>query len=263
MSKKTVAKRLAKTLAKTCVSTLLVGGISLGSGLALAKDKVRFATEGAWAPFNFIDSSGKPQGFDVDIAYALCAKMDADCVVTTQDWDGLIPALKVKKFDAIIASMSITKERAKQVDFTDPYYSGGLRFVAAKGQAFDTSKAGLKGKVIGAQRATVAGQYLEDQLADVVKVKLYDTNDNVYLDLKSGRLDGALSDELPTYEWLKSDAAKDFEYKGEAFAKDDKIAIAVRKGDKLRAKINKALAEIIADGTYADINAKYFPFSIY
>ena len=248
---------------KTLVGTLLVTGMALGSGMALAKDKIRFVTEGAWAPFNFIDSSGIAQGFDVDIALALCAKMDAECTMQTQDWDGLIPALKVKKFDAIIASMSITEERAKQVDFTEHYYSGGLRFVAAEGKPFDTSKEGLKGKVIGAQRATVAGLYLEDNLADVVEIKLYDTNDNVYLDLKSGRLDGALSDELPTYEWLQSEAADGYEYKGEAFAKDDKIAIAVRKGDKLREKLNKALAEIIADGTYAKINAKYFPFPIY
>ncbi len=254
---------IKKTFKNAVISTLLIAGVSMTSGAAMAKDKIRFATEGAWAPFNFIDSSGKPQGFDVDIANALCEKLDADCSMQTQDWDGLIPALKVKKFDAIIASMSITEERAKQVDFSDYYYSGGLRYVAAKGKPFDTSKAGLKGKVIGAQRATVGGLYLEDNLADVVEVKLYDSNDNVYLDLKSGRLDGALSDELPTYEWLKSEAAEGFEYKGEAFAKDDKIGIAVRKGDKLREKLNKALAEIIADGTYAKINAKYFPFSIY
>ena len=254
---------IKKTFKNAVISTLLIAGVSMTSGAAMAKDKIRFATEGAWAPFNFIDSSGTPQGFDIDIANALCAKLDAECTIQTQDWDGLIPALKVKKFDAIIASMSITADRAKQVDFSDHYYSGGLRYVAAKDQSFETSKDGLKGKVIGAQRATIAGLYLEDNLADVVKIKLYDNNDNVYLDLKSGRLDGALSDELPTYEWLKSDAAKGFEYKGEAFAKDDKIAIAVRKGDKLREKLNKALAEIIADGTYAKINAKYFPFPIY
>ncbi|MFT6914616.1 MAG: lysine-arginine-ornithine-binding protein [Motiliproteus sp.] len=262
--KTNIRKNLNKSLKSIVINGLLITTVSLSSGMALAQDKIRFATEGAWAPFNFIDSSGTAKGFDVDIANALCARMDADCSMQTQDWDGLIPALKVKKFDAIIASMSITAERAEQVDFTDRYYSGGLRFVAAKGEVFDTSKAGLKGKVIGAQRATVAGLYLEDQLAGVVEMKLYDNNDNVYLDLKSGRLDGALSDELPTYDWLKSDAAQGFEYKGEAFAKDDKIAIAVRKGDdKLRKQLNKALAEIIADGTYAKINAQYFPFSIY
>ncbi len=248
---------------KKLIAALSLTAATLGTGMSQAADKVRIATEGAWAPFNYIDASGKAQGFDVDIANALCDKLGYECTIVTQDWDGLIPALNVKKFDAIVASMSITKERMKQVDFTDPYYSGGLRYLAAKGKSFDTSEAGLKGKVIGAQRATVAGLYLEDNLADVVSIKLYDNNDAVYLDLQAGRLDGALSDELPTYNWLQSDAGKDFEFKGEAFAKDDKIGIAVRKGDKLRMKFNRALAEILNDGTYEKINAKYFPFSIY
>ena len=248
---------------KKLIATLSLTAFALSSTVAQASDKIRIATEGAWAPFNFIDASGKPQGFDVDIANALCQKMKVECEIVTQDWDGLIPALKVKKFDAIVASMSITEERMKQVDFSDPYYSGGLRYLAAKGKSFDTSKAGLKGKVIGAQRATVAGLFLEDNLADVVEIKLYDNNDAVYLDLQAGRLDGALSDELPTFSWLKSEAGKNFEFKGEAFAKDDKIGIAVRKGDKLRAKLNKALNKILNDGTYEKINAKYFPFSIY
>ena len=255
-----ISKNLIATLSLTAAA---LSASLLPSTAAQAADKIKIATEGAWAPFNFIDESGKPQGFDVDIANALCAKMKTECEIVTQDWDGLIPALKVKKFDAIVASMSITKDRMKQVDFTDPYYSGGLRYLAAKGKSFDTSKAGLKGEVIGAQRATVAGLYLEDNLADVVEIKLYDNNDAVYLDLQAGRLDGALSDELPTYNWLKSDAGKDFEFKGDAFAKDDKIGIAVRKGDKLRNRLNKALMQILNDGTYEKINAKYFPFSIY
>ncbi len=251
------------TLKKALAAALMVAAATAGSSMALAGDKLRIATEGAWAPFNFIDASGEAKGFDVDIAKALCEKMQAQCSIVTQDWDGLIPGLKVKKFDAVIASMSITEERLRQVDFTDPYYTGGLRYVAAEDKPFDTSKEGLKGKVIGAQRSTVASQYLEDNMADVVEIKLYDTNDAVYLDLKSGRLDGALSDELPTYEWLKSEAAKGFGYKGPAFAKDDKIGIAVRKGDALRERMNEALQEILADGTYDVINAKYFPFSIY
>ena len=236
---------------------------TLASTAAMAGDKIRIATEGAWAPFNYVDEKGNLAGFDVDIANALCAEMKADCTVVAQDWDGMIPALKVRKFDAIVASMSITEERLKQVDFTNHYYSGGLRFMGAKGKGLETTKAGLKGKVIGAQRSTFGGQYLEDNLGDVVKVKLYDTQEAVYLDLIAGRLDGAISDELPTYDWLKSDQGKSFEYKGEAFAKNDKIGIAIRKNDALKEKFNKALQAIIDNGTYEKINAKYFPFSIY
>ncbi|MTI13094.1 ABC transporter substrate-binding protein [Sansalvadorimonas verongulae] len=236
---------------------------TLASTAAMAGDKIRIATEGAWAPFNYVNEKGQLAGFDVDIANALCAEMKADCTVVAQDWDGMIPALRVRKFDAIVASMSITEERLKQVDFTDHYYSGGLRFMGAKGKVLDTSKMGLKGKVIGAQRSTVGGQYLEDKLSDVVKVKLYDTQEAVYLDLIAGRLDGAISDELPTYDWLKSDQGKNFEYKGEPFAKNDKIGIAIRKNDALKQKFNKALQAIIDNGTYEKINAKYFPFPIY
>lgn len=250
-------------LKKIALGSALLLGATISSFSASAADKVRFVTEGAWAPFNFIDSAGAPQGFDVDIARALCAKMETDCEILTQDWDGLIPGLKVRKFDAIIASMSITEERLKVVDFTDKYYSGGLRYMGRVGDTVDIKD--LAGKTVGAQRATIAAQYLEDNLADKIDLKLYDNQDNVYLDLVSGRLDIVLSDELPTYNWLKTaEGASKFEFKGDAFMKNDEIGIAVRKSDsKLKAKINEALAEIIADGTYQKINAKYFPFSIY
>ncbi len=244
---------------KACV---VIAGVIVGP-VTMAGDKLRIATEGAWAPFNYVDKNGSLAGFDVDIANALCARMKADCEIVAQDWDGMIPSLKVRKFDAIVASMSMTEDRLKQVDFTDRYYSGGLRFMGPKGKDLDTTSTGLKGKVIGAQRATVGGQFLEDNLADIVEIKLYDTQEGVYLDLLAGRLDGALSDELPTWNWLSSDQGKGFEFKGESFAKDDRIGIAVRKNDPLKAKLNKALKEIRADGTYDRINKKYFPFSIY
>ena len=166
-----------------------------------------------------------------------------------------------RKYDAIIASMSITPERSRVVDFSDTYYSNSLIFVAPKSSKFSPSA--VKGKVIGAQRATIAGQYLEDNLSSKVTVKLYDTQDNAYLDLSSGRLDAIVSDQLPAYDWLRSKEGQAFEFKGEKIDIDDKIGIAVRKNDKLREKMNKALQDILADGTYDRINAKYFPFSIY
>lgn len=238
--------------------------IAVASSLSVqAADKIRFATEGAWAPFNFIDSTGMPQGFDVDIARALCSRMEADCDIVTQDWDGLIPGLKVRKFDAIVASMSITEDRLKVVDFTNKYYSGGLRFMGRIGEVLDLND--LDGKTIGAQRATLGAQYLEDNFTGKADLKFYDNQDNVYLDLLSGRLDIVLSDELPTYNWLKTtEGASKFEFKGDSFMKSDEIGIAIRKGDTtLKAKLNKALDEMIADGTYQKINARYFPFSIY
>jgi polar amino acid transport system substrate-binding protein len=189
--------------------------------------------------------------------------MKADCEIVAQDWDGIIPGLRARKYDAIIASMSITKERLRVVDFSEKYYSNVLAFVAPKGKALETSKQGLKGLTIGAQRATIAGQRLEDVYGDVVNVKLYDTQDNAYLDLNSGRLDAILSDKFPAYDWLRSDDGKGFEFKGADIDIDDKIAIAVRKGDKLKDELSAAIKAIVENGKYEEINQKYFPFSIY
>ncbi|VXC18581.1 arginine transporter subunit; periplasmic-binding component of ABC superfamily [Pseudomonas sp. 8AS] len=246
-----------KKILVTAIATLAFGSS------AIAADKLKIGTEGAYPPFNLIDASGKVGGFDVDIANALCAQMKVECEVVTSDWDGIIPALNAKKFDAIVASMSITDERKQAVDFTVPYYTNKLQYVAAKGSDLKTDKASLKGKVIGAQRATMAGTWLEDNMGDVVDIKFYDTQENAYLDLTSGRLDGVLADKFVNWEWIKSDAGKGFEFKGEPVFDNDKIGIAVRKGDPLQAQLNAALQTIIADGTYQKINAKYFPFSIY
>jgi len=237
--------------------------LALGTS-AVAADKLKVGTEGAYPPFNLIDASGKVVGFDIDIANALCAEMKVECEIVTSDWDGIIPALNAKKFDMIVASMSITEERKQAVDFTNPYYTNKLQFIAPKSSDLKTDKASLKGKVIGAQRATIAGTWLEDNLGDVVEIKLYDTQENAYLDLNSGRVDGVLADKFVNWEWLKSDAGKDYEFKGEPVFDNDKIAIAVRKGDTaLTTNLDAALKAIVDNGTYKQINDKYFPFSIY
>ena len=246
---------------KKVLATVSLVAATVTAPFALAADNIRIATEGAYAPFNFIDESGKLKGFDVDIANALCEKMKAKCTIVAQDWDGIIPGLMARKYDAVIASMSITEERSRVVDFSAPYYSNSLIFVAPKNSKFSPDN--VKGKVIGAQRATIAGQYLEDNLGSKVTMKLYDTQDNAYLDLASGRLDAIVSDQLPAYDWLRSSEGQAFEFKGEKIDINDKIGIAVRKGDKLRVDMNKALEAILADGTYDRINAKYFPFSIF
>lgn len=246
-----------------CKTLIMTAALALSCS-AVAAEKMKIGTEGAYPPFNLIDASGKVVGFDLDVAQALCAKMKVECEVVTSDWDGIIPALNAKKFDFLAASMSITDERKNAVDFTNPYYTNKLQFVAPKSVDFKTDKASLNNKVIGAQRSTIAGTWLEDNLDGVVDIKLYDTQENAYLDLTSNRIDGMLADTFVQWEWLKSDAGKDFEFKGEPVFENDKIGIAVRKGeDALRERLNKALAEIVADGTYQKINDKYFPFSVY
>lgn len=250
---------MKKMLSKLAMVAMMTG-VALAAAPAHA-DKLKIATEGAYAPFNFIDSSGALQGFDVDIARALCEKMKAECEIVAQDWDGIIPGLQARRYDAIVASMSITPERERVVAFTKPYYSNVLAFIGPKDKPWAT---GGEKKTLGAQRATIAGQYLEDKLGKTVDVKLYDTQDNAYLDLAAGRLDGLVSDKFPAYDWLKSEAGQAFEFKGADIDIDDKIAIAVRKQDKeLRENLSKAIEAIVADGTYKTINERYFPFSIY
>lgn len=245
------------------VALAAVAALGLMSASAEAADKIRIGTEGAYPPFNMVDDKGELQGFDVDIAKALCDRMGAECTFVKQDWDGIIPALMERKFDAIVASMSITEERKKAVDFTEHYWTNKLQFIGKKGMALDTSDAGLKGKAVGAQRATISGDWLEANRKGA-DIKLYDTQENAYLDLAAGRVDAILADALVNYDWLKSDAGKDFEFKGDPVFDGDLIGIAVRKGDTaLQEKLNAAIKAIVADGTYAKINAKYFPFSIY
>ena len=242
----------------------LAAAVTLAFSAGAMAETLKMGIEAAYPPFNNKDASGQVVGFDKEIGDALCAKMKAECSVVTSDWDGIIPALNAKKFDFLISSLSITEDRKAAVDFTDPYYSNKLQFIAPKNVDFKTDKDSLKGKTIGTQRATLAGTWLEDTYGDDIKVSLYDTQENAYLDLTSGRVDAILADKYANYDWLKTDAGKNYEFKGDPVVESDKIGIAVRKGDnELRNKLNAALKEIVADGTYKKINDKYFPFSIY
>ncbi|WP_327439111.1 ABC transporter substrate-binding protein [Pseudomonas donghuensis] len=236
------------------------------SANAMAAEKLKMGIEAAYPPFNNKDASGQVVGFDKDIGDALCAKMKVECEVVVSDWDGIIPALNAKKSDFIVSSLSITDERKQAVDFTDPYYSNKQQFIAPKNVDFKTDPKSLEGKTLGTQRATQAAIWLDDNggMDNKFKVSLYDTQENAYLDLTSGRVDALLADKYANYDWLKSDAGKNYEFKGEPVNESDKVGIAVRKGDnELRNKLNAALKEIVADGTYEKINNKYFPFSIY
>ena len=234
---------------------------------AFAADTLKMGVEGAYPPFNNKDASGQVVGFDVEIGQALCAKLKTVCEIVTSDWDGMIPSLNAGRFDFIISSMSISGEHKDEVDFTQPYYSNKLQFIAPKsndikGNTVDELKASLGGKTLGAQRATLAGTWLDTNWGSDVTVKLYDTQEGAFLDLASGQLDAILADKYVSYEWLKSSAGQAYEFKGNPVYDNDKIGIAVRKGDELRAKLNLALKQIIEDGTYKKINDKYFPFSI-
>ncbi|MDH3229452.1 MAG: ABC transporter substrate-binding protein [Alphaproteobacteria bacterium] len=243
--------------------------VGLAAGAAEAGQKVKIGTEGAYPPFNSIDKDGKLVGFDVDIAKAVCAAAEFECEFVVQDWDGIIPGLIAKKYDAIVASMSITEERKQKVDFTDKYYNTPAKFVARKGADLKITIDGLKGKVVAVQRATIHENFLRDNFGDVVTVNSYATQDEAYLDLVSGRADAGIADSVAIMDgFLSTDQGKDFQFYGPDF-NDPKwfgegVGIAVRKGDnELREKLNAAIRQIRSDGTYKKINAKYFDFDVY
>ncbi|WP_227429344.1 transporter substrate-binding domain-containing protein [Psychrobacter sp. I-STPA6b] len=221
--------------------------------------EITIATESSYKPFSYTDADGKLIGYEIDLANALCEQMKAKCEIISQDWDGLIPGLKAKKFDAIIAGMSITPERQEVVDFTDPYFENSLIFITKKGDDLKIEDlADTDGVPVGAQRSTISSQYLEDTYPKA-DVKLYDSQDSAYLDLTSGRIRGLLSDKVIGLDWLKTEPGLDFEVKGnEINTGDDTMGIALRKGDPLVGQFNAALAEIKANGQYDQIGQSYF-----
>ncbi|PKG37993.1 ABC transporter substrate-binding protein [Psychromonas sp. Urea-02u-13] len=230
---------------------------------------VRLASDFTYPPFNYKDSSGKPVGFDIEIADALCAQAKLKCEWVTQGWDGLIPGLMSRKSDVIMASMRITEQRKKRVLFTDKYYQTPASFVSKNDAGISIDKAGLTGKTIGVQLGTIHDTYVTDMFRDVATIKRYTGQDQVYLDLESGRLDAAFgnSDQL-TLAFLEKPRGANFSLVGEPVTDKAYVgegtALALRKQDKkLAEKFNKAIAEIRKNGVYDKIAASYFKFDIY
>lgn len=243
---------------KTLITTAL--GMWLAAGAAQAQDVLRIATEGAYPPFNNVTADGELVGFDVEIAKALCAAMERECEIVAQDWDGIIPGLVNDKYDAIIASMSITEERLQAINFTDPYYSNYLSIIAAEGS--DLTLDGLGDVAIGAQRSTVGSQWAEDEFGSRADVRLYDTNPAAVSDLEAGRIEAVVMDFLPANEVLSGTSG--LGYIEEKIDINDQIGIGVRKGDdELTEALNAALAAVRADGTYERISVEYFGVDIY
>jgi arginine transport system substrate-binding protein len=240
---------------KKIVLAALLAGISLS---AAAADTIRFATEASYPPFEFVDANNQIKGFDVDLANALCKEMNATCTFTNQAFDSLIPSLKFRRFDAVMAGMDITPEREKQVLFSKPYYENSALFIAQKGKVADV--AALKGKRVGVQNGTTHQKYLTDKHSDITTVP-YDSYQNAILDLKNGRIDAVFGDTAVVNEWLKQnqnltavgEKVTDKAYFGTG------LGIAVRQNNSaLQQKFNAALDKVKADGTYKTIYSKWF-----
>lgn len=252
---------------KTLLASTAFATVAAFASFAAAQDaEIRIATEGAYPPFNSTDTDGSLKGLDVDIANALCEEMKAKCTIVAQDWDGIIPGLMANRYDAIIASMSITEERKQQIDFTNKYYTTPLAVVAPN----DTDLAGvsvddMKGKVVGAQASTTQANYATDFYEKAsVEVKLYPTQDEAAADLQNGRIDALISDKFVLVDWLNGDGKDCCKLIGDVEGTETEAGIGIRKGeDELKERFNKAIDAIVADGTYGKIVAKYFPFDIY
>ncbi|MBP1873979.1 polar amino acid transport system substrate-binding protein [Ensifer adhaerens] len=235
------------------------------AGTSLAADKLSIGTEGDYAPFNYVTAGGEIKGFDYDIGQAVCAEIKVECVWSTNEWSGIIPALQAKKFDVMIASMAINEDRKKEVDFTKPYYFNAMRFIARKDLGLtDVSPEALKGKVIGTQSGSVAVEALQEFFPDS-EVKLYPTLSEVFLDMANGRLDLILEGQMALTDWLAKDDSGCCDFVGDSFILDTAQgnAMAVRKGnEELLGKLNGGLEAIMVNGTYDKIRKQYFDFDI-
>ncbi|MGH8434485.1 MAG: transporter substrate-binding domain-containing protein, partial [Pseudomonas sp.] len=201
---------------------------------------------------------------------ALCEEMKVKCQWIEQEFDGLIPALKVRKFDAVLSSLTITEERAKSVDFTNKYYHTPAKLAMKAGTVLNDPLVDLKGKKVGVQRASTFDRYATEIYAPAgIEIVRYSSQNEVFLDLVSGRVDATLADSVNIDDgFLKTDAGKGFAFVGPDI-NDVKYfgagaGIAVRKGDKaLAEKFNAAIAAIRANGKYKEVQDKYFKFDVY
>lgn len=272
------------------------GAALLGAALAITGasaqgkkwDQVRIATEGAYAPYNFMGPGGKLEGFEVDLAHALCDRMKAKCEILQQDWDGIIPALQAGKYDAIMAGMNVTDKRKEVIDFSEPYVRETNGFGAAKDgplaklpdagridltadpaaakKLVDEMKPILKGKAIGVQVSTIHANFLDKYFKDTVDIREYKTTEQHDLDLAAGRIDGIFASRAAERTTFEKPDFKGYGTVGPNFVGDVfgvGVGVGMRKNEpELKAKFNAAIEALKADGTLKSLSMKWFKTDI-
>ncbi|RXZ45461.1 transporter substrate-binding domain-containing protein [Crenobacter cavernae] len=232
---------------------------------AQAAEPIKIATDATYPPFEYIDAAGKLAGFEVDLANALCKEMNTPCEVVNQPWDGLIPGLSVKKFDAIMASMNITEERKKAVDFSKVYYFMQNRFVAKKGASSKIDAAAMKSKAIAVQTGTPQERFVTREFGKSATIKRYVNAQDPMLELASGRVDYTFGNTVQLQKgFLETQKGQGFEFVGPVFdGRRDKVlgegvAVALRKNDgELKARFDKAIDAVKQKGIFQQLLQKH------
>ncbi|SHE42895.1 amino acid ABC transporter substrate-binding protein, PAAT family (TC 3.A.1.3.-) [Modicisalibacter ilicicola DSM 19980] len=251
---------------------LLAISASLLPGQAFARDydEVRLAVDVPYEPFEYRTPEGELTGFEIDLGNAVCAELDIQCTWVEQAWDGIIPGLMARKYDAIMSSMAITEERAQQVLFSEPYYTTPSAWITSKGRDIDISdKESLEGLTVGVQRATLQDNYVTDLYGDVLEIRRYASADDVITDMETGRLDLTFMD-YPIAEAAIDIDTEESEFKRISdFIKEPEkyfgkgVGVAFRKRDKeLAGMFNEALATLKENGTYDEIMKEYFSYDV-
>ena len=263
----------------------VAAAIALSVNVASAQNrKIKVATEGAYAPWNFVNSQGKLEGFELDLGAELCKRAKLDCEFVAQDWEGIIPSLTGKKYDAIMAGMNITPKRMETISFSVSYAVGPAGFLVLKSnplakltggeinftsnlsaaeKAIEDLKPTLKGKVIGVQVSTTHAAFAEKYLKGTAEVREYKTTEQHDLDLAAGRIDAALGAHSAFQATIdKTPAGKDMTIVGPVMSGGPfglGVAVGLRKEDKdLKDAFDAAIKSAIADGMVKNLSIKWF-----
>ncbi len=238
----------------------LLLSIALASAVVASpamSETVRIGTEGAYAPYNYVDDNGKLAGYEIDLGNALCAEAGLTCEFVANEWDSIIPNLVAGNYDAIMAGMSITDERKQTINFSEEYYpSEPSKYAAEAGTSFDF--ANLSGQKIGVQGATIQAAYAEEHFGANNTILSFETFDQSVADLAAGNLDILLADGDPLNPVIEASGGA-LTFVGEGVRIGGGVGIGMRKKDAdLAAKFNAAIVALKANGTVDKLIKEYF-----